>query len=231
MIRRLFRWALYLFIIFVVLVVAGILLLDTIAREIAQNRIRAETGMGVKIGKLSIGLLSPTITIENLKMYNTPEFGGSQCLDIPELHVEYDVQAARAGKLHLRLVRFNMAEVDILQDKKGHTNFDQLQKRNPAALAGKPPANPKPGATSSRAPYQFTGIDTLNLTLQKAHFATIEAPRREQNINFGIKNQIFHNIKNEGDLMGLAAVISLRMGMLNGGADGAFDGALKGLLH
>src|SRR3954468_6583288 len=137
-IRRLFRWALYLFIIFVVLVVAAVLLLDTIAREIAQNRIRAETGMGVKIGKLSIGLLTPTVTIENLKLYNTAEFGGAQCLDIPELHVEYDVQAARAGKMHLKLVRFNMAEVDVLQDKKGHTNFDQLQKRNAAVLSGKP---------------------------------------------------------------------------------------------
>ncbi|MGZ4974860.1 MAG: DUF748 domain-containing protein [Limisphaerales bacterium] len=230
MIRRLFRWALYLFIIFVVLVVAAILLLDTIAREIAQNRIRAETGMGVKIGKLSIGLLSPTVTIENFKMYNTAEFGGSQCLDIPELHVEYDVQAARAGKLHLRLVRFNMAEVDVLQDKKGHTNFDQLQKRNAAVLSGKP-ATSKPGTSTLRAPFEFTGIDTLNLTLQKVHFATVETPRQERDVNFGITNQIFHNIKNEGDLMGLAAVISLRMGALNGGSGGPFDGALKQLLH
>jgi uncharacterized protein involved in outer membrane biogenesis len=226
-IRRLFRWALYLFIIFVVLVVAGILLLDTIAREIMQNRIRAETGMGVKIGKVSIGLLSPTVTIENFKLYNTAEFGGSQCLDVPEMHVEYDVQAARAGKLHLRLVRFNMAEVDVVQDKKGHTNFDQLQKRNPAVLAGKSAANSKAAPSNTRAPLEFTGIDTLNLTLQKAHFSTVEAPRKEQVINFGIKNQIFHNIKTEGDLMGLATVISLRMGALNGG----FDGVLKQLTH
>jgi hypothetical protein len=125
-IRRLFRFALYLFIVFVVLVVAGILLLDTIAKEIMQSRIRAETGMGAKIGKVSIGLLSPTVTVENFKLYNTPEFGGSQCLDVPELHVEYDVRAARTGKIHLKLVRFNLAEVDVLQDKRGHSNFDQL---------------------------------------------------------------------------------------------------------
>lgn len=210
MIRRLFRIALYLFIILVVLVVAAILLMDTIAKEIAQNRIYAETGMEAKIGKMSIGLLSPTVTIENFKLYNTPEFGGSQCLDIPELHIEYDVQAARAGKVHLRLVRFNMAEVDILQDKKGHSNFDQLQKRNAAVLNGKPvPA--KPGTPASKPPFQFTGIDTLNLTLQKAHFARIDAPHQERDINFGIKNQVFHNIKTEADMMGVAALISLRM--------------------
>lgn len=229
MIRRLFRIALYLFIILVVLVVAAILLLDTIAREIAQNRIYTETGMEAKIGKMSIGLLSPTVTIENFKLYNTPEFGGSQCLDIPELHIEYDVQAARAGKVHLRLVRFNMAEVDILQDKKGHSNFDQLQKRNAAVLKGKP-APTKPGAQSSHAPYEFAGIDTLNLTLQKAHFARIDAPHHERDINLGIKNQIFHNIKSENDLMGVAAVLSLRMGALNG-SNGSLDDALKGLMR
>jgi hypothetical protein len=225
-IRRLFRIALYLFIILVVLLVAAILLLDTIAREIAQNRIYAETGMEAKIGKMSIGLLSPTVTIENFKLYNTPEFGGSQCLDIPELHIEYDVQAARAGKVHLRLVRFNMAEVDILQDKNGHSNFDQLQKRSGVALSGKQ-APAKPGPPVSHTQYDFTGIDTLNLTLQKAHFARIDAPHHERDVNLGIKNQIFHNIKTEGDLMGVAAVISLRVGALNGG----MDGALKQLLR
>lgn len=229
MIRRLFRLALYLFIIFVVLIVAAILLLDTIAREIAQNRIRTETGMEAKIGKLSIGLLSPTVTIENFKLYNTAEFGGSQCLDIPELHIEYDVQAARAGKVHLRLVRFNMAEVDVLEDKNGHTNFDQLQKRNAAVLSGKP-APAKPGAPATRPPFDFTGIDTLNLTLQKAHFARIDPPHHERDINFGIKNQIFHNIKSQADMMGVAAVISLRIGALNSGG-GPLDDALKGLLR
>lgn len=229
MIKRLFRWALYLFIIFVVLVVAAVLLLDRIAREVAENRIRAETGMGVKIGKLSIGLLNPTVTIENFKMYNTAEFGGSQCLDIPELHVEYDPQAARAGKVHLKLVRFNLAEVDVLQDKNGHSNFDQMQKRNATVLKSGSSTNSH--SSFSGAPVQFTGIDTLNLTLQKARFGRIDQPRQQRAINFGITNQIFHNIKSEDDLMGVAAIISLRMGALNSGSSEGVDGILKQLLR
>lgn len=229
-IRRLFRWALYLFIIFVVLVVAGILLLDTIVREVAEYRIRAETGMGVKIGKLSIGLLNPTVTIENFKMYNTPEFGGSQCLDIPELHVEYDRQAARAGKIHLKLVRFNLAEVDVLQDKNGHSNFDELQKRNGASTNVAPSTNAH-RSNSSYVPVQFAGIDTLNLTLQRARVGRIDQPQKQRTINFGITNQIFHNIKSEADLMGVGAIISLRMGALNSGSGEGIDDVLKQLLR
>jgi uncharacterized protein involved in outer membrane biogenesis len=228
-IRRLFRWALYLFIILVVLVVAGVLLLDTIAREVVENRIRAETSMGVKIGKFRIGLLNPTVTIENFKLYNTAAFGGSQCLDIPELHIEYDVQAARAGKLHLKLVRFYMAEVDVIQDKKGHTNFDQLQKRNGAVLAARPSTNGRPSSVRGTMP--FTGIDTLNLTLQKARLTNVEAPRQERVIDFGIKNQVFHNIKSQDDLMGVAAIISLRMGALSSGSGASVDELLKQLLR
>jgi uncharacterized protein involved in outer membrane biogenesis len=223
-IKRLFRWAIYLFIILVVLVVAGILLLDTIAREVTANRIRSETGMGVKIGKMSVGLLNPTVTIENFKLYNTAEFGGSQCVDIPELHIEYDAQAARAGKLHFKLVRFNMAEVDIIQDKKGRTNFDHLQK-NPAVVVSKTNNT----VTTKNGTFKFTGIDTLNLTLQKAHIST-ESPRQERDVNFGIKNQVFHNIKSESDLLGVAAVVSLRVGSLNT-TGSSLDGMLKQLLR
>lgn len=229
MIKRLFRLVLYLFIIVVVLVVAGVLLLDTIAREVAENRIRAETGMGVKIGKMRVSLLTPTVTIENFKMYNTAEFGGSQCLDIPELHVEYDPQAARVGKVHLKLVRFNLAEIDILQDKNGHSNFDQLEKRN--GIAPKSPPSTNTQSSSSHVPVQFAGIDTLNLTLQKARFAKMDQPQQQRTINFGITNQIFHNIKSEADLMGVAAIISLRMGALNSGSADSLDGVLKQLLR
>jgi hypothetical protein len=227
-IKRLFRWALYVFIILVVLVVAAILLLDTIVREITQNRIRTETGMGVKIGKMSVGLLTPTVTIENFKLYNTPEFGGSQCLDIPELHVEYDAQAARAGKLHLKLVRFNMAEVDIIQDKNGHSNFERLKKSDAAAALAKSQSTNAPAGKHDS--FEFTGIDTLNLTLQKAHFATLETPRQERDVNFGITNQIFHNIKSETDLLGVAAVISLRIGSMND-SNSSINSILKQLIR
>src|SRR4051812_1971403 len=125
--KMLFRWAFRIFILLVVLLVAGILLLDTIARSIAENRIRNKTGMDVKMGSLSLGLLSPVITIENFKLYNTAEFGGSPFVEVPELHVEYDRSALFSRKLHCKLVRFNVAEVNVVQRKDGKTNIQALE--------------------------------------------------------------------------------------------------------
>src|SRR5215218_3075556 len=104
-----FRWIFRLFILVLILVIAGILLLDTIAKAVAEYRIKRETGLDVKIGKLEIGILNPKVTIENFVIYNSAEFGGSPLIDMPELHVEYDRPALLSHKLHYKLVRLNLA--------------------------------------------------------------------------------------------------------------------------
>jgi len=202
MIKRLFKWALYLFIVLVVLLVAGILLLDTIAKEYLQSRLRAETGMDVKIGKVDIGLSTPTIDVENIRFYNTPEFGGSPFLDIPEIFVEYDKDAARAGKIHLKLLRINLAEIDVVEDKMGRLNIQGLQK---TAIA-------KTATNQSSSAITFTGIDTLNLTLQKMRVSELDAPTQGEEVNLGLKNQVFHNIKTDADLTQMAVILAARTG-------------------
>src|SRR5260370_3042979 len=103
--RRLFRWAFRLVLLVVILLVALVVFMDSIVRALAEREIRSATGMDVKIGSFSIGLISPVITIENFKLYNTAEFGGSPFVDLPELRVEYDWRALRPPELHCQLVR------------------------------------------------------------------------------------------------------------------------------
>ena len=69
--RRLFKWAFRLVLLLVILLVALVVCMDSIVRALAEREIRSATGMDVKIGSFSIGLVSPVITIENFKLYNT----------------------------------------------------------------------------------------------------------------------------------------------------------------
>src|ERR1700744_103600 len=103
MIRWLLRVVVTLVILAVVFVVAAILLKDTLVKELMQRRIRKATGMDAQIGQVDVSVLTPMLTIDNLLLYNPPDFGGSLCLNMPELHLEYDPVAARAGKLRLSL--------------------------------------------------------------------------------------------------------------------------------
>jgi uncharacterized protein involved in outer membrane biogenesis len=193
--KTLFRWAFRCFILLVILVVACLLLLDTIAREVAETRIKSETGLDVKIGKVRIGIFIPSITVENLVLYNRAEFGGSPLLDLPELHVEYDRQALLARKLHCQLVRLNLAQLNVVEDKHGRTNLDALRRQ----------------AQSSG--FEFAGIDTLNLTLGKATFMRMKQPGQVEELKLDIHNQVLTNIKSAQDLSGVLMVALLRNGV------------------
>ena len=199
--RRLFRWLVRIVLGLILLALAGavviILLLDTITREILVSWLRSETGMEVKIGAVHVGLLSPTISIEGFKLYNPADFGGSACMDMPELHIEYSPSALRARQLHLTLLRLDLAELSVVLDKRGRNNFDALKQKD----------KQNAGRKHSAAELKFTGIDVLNITLGKFRLSN-QASGRGEEIDFGIKNQILRNVKTEADLapLGLATL-------------------------
>jgi uncharacterized protein involved in outer membrane biogenesis len=201
--RRLFRWAfrfvLGLAILGVVGLVAAILLADTIAREVLVNRLRSRTGLETKISAVQVGLLSPTLSVEGLKLYNRPEFGGSVCLDMPELHLEYSASALRSGQFHLTLLRLDLAEVSMVVDKSGRNNFERpKQNRKETSPRKKPSSKTK-----------FTGIDVLNLTLGKLLISNLATGHNEE-IDFGIKNQITRDVKPNADLASLGLTMFSR---------------------
>jgi uncharacterized protein involved in outer membrane biogenesis len=217
-IRWLFRIALALFILAVVAVVAGILLLDTVVREVLTSRMHAATGMEVHIASVHVGLMTPTITIEGFKLYNTPAFGGSLCLDMPELHMEYDPAAIRAGLIHLPLVRLNLARIELITDKQGRSNFDGIAKQSKESTS-----------KNKSAALKFGGIDTLNLSLGKFHASNLRSGQDEE-VDFGAKNQIFHNVKSESDVTGVAVLLAMRGASSNGHSGVDLNEVLKSLI-
>jgi hypothetical protein len=200
--RRLFRWffraLLALLIVAFIVAVAGILLADTLAREILVSRLRSRTGMEVKVSAVHVGLLSPTFSVEGLKLYNTSQFGGSLCLDLPEFYIEYDPAALRSRQLHLSLMRLTLMQFSVVWDKQGRMNFDTFKEKS----------RKSPSRKNQPDPFKFAGIDTLNVTLGELHLSNLASGRSEV-IDFGRKNQILHHVKTGADLgpLGLGAAL------------------------
>ena len=155
MIKFVFKWLLRLFILAVILTVIFFLSLDSILRVVMENRIRAQTGMDAEIGKFSLGLTEPTITITDFKLFNPPSFGGAPFLDIPEIHVEYDRAALARREIHVTLLRFNLGELDIVKNEAGQTNI--------FSIAALPPVKKSGGgggkSFAKQTGFEFTGID------------------------------------------------------------------------
>ncbi len=196
---RLIKWLFILLFVAIALIVGLLLSKDAIAKAAAEQQIRAQTGMDVKIGRFSIGLLSPVVTIENFKLYNTPEFGGTPFLDIPELHLEYDRVAFARRQLRITLLRMNLAELTVVRNDRGKTNI--------ASFAAAPPR-----AAKTTNMVQFVGVDVMNLSVGKAHFIDLNNPGKNREFKANLQNQVFRNVKTTGDLYGVLILLWLRSG-------------------
>jgi uncharacterized protein involved in outer membrane biogenesis len=198
--KRLIKWLFLLVLLAVALVVGLLLTKDAIAKAAVEQQIRAQTGMDVKIGKLSVGVLSPVATIENLKLYNTPEFGGTPFLDIRELHLEYDRDALAQRQLKVKLLRINLEELTVVRNAAGATNIAVL--------------NEKPAATRAKltGDVEFRGVEVLNVSVGKVQLIDLKNPRNNRLRTVNLHNQVFNNLKTPGDWYGVLILLWLRSG-------------------
>ncbi len=204
--RFLFRWAFRLFLVAVVLVVALVLLKDTLIKSFTERQLRAQTGLDAKIDRLEAGLLSPTLTIENFKLYNTAEFGGSPLVDVPELPLEWSPAALVTGKLHFKLVRVHLNELNIVASKDGRTNIvgfvSELEKLSSTNANNR-----------VKRGLEFAGIDVLNLTLDRMKYSNLKQPGKTLEVEFGLKNEVLTNVKTLPDLSTLVLNILFQRGI------------------
>lgn len=208
MFRWFFKWVLRLVFLAVALVVAFLLSLNSILRVLIEHNIRAQTGMDAEIGQFKLGWLAPTIEIQDLRIYNPPDFGGAPFLDIPEIHVEYDRVALLKKEIHLTLLRFNLDELDIVKNQDGQLNISLFANAPHSRHSG------APGAPSFKRQtgYDFKGIDALNVSLRRVKFIDLKNPNNDREQTIGIQNLVIPHVKSPGDLAVLAAFIDLRSG-------------------
>src|SRR5271170_5095447 len=152
--KWIFKWVFRLFLLSVVLAIVLLLSLNSILRVFIEHQIRAQTGMDAEVGRFSLGLAEPTVTIQNLKLYNPPSFGGTPFLDIPEIHVEYDRAALARHEIHVTLLRFNLGELDVVKNEAGQTNLFSI-----AALPSVKKSGGGKKSFAKETGFEFTGID------------------------------------------------------------------------
>ena len=210
MIKFVFKWVFRLVLLAVVLVVIFFLSLDTMLRVLMEHNIRAQTGMDAEIGKVHFGLAEPVISIENLKLYNSPDFGGTPFLNIPEIHVEYDRLALAEHKIHVTLLRFNLGELDIVKNEAGQTNIFSLGVAVPAT--DKKSSGAALAAFKKQTGFAFKSIDVLNVSVGTLKYVDLKDRRNNRAQNIGIENIVIKNVKSANDIAGLAVLVALRGG-------------------
>jgi hypothetical protein len=194
--KTFFRWTLRICVtllcLLVVLVVVAVLLKDVIFKSIAEKNLRDETGMDASIAKFEIGLATPTVNLEGLKLYNPPEFGGGPFLEMPELRVEWLPDEIKAGKVRFKTLRVNLSEVHIVKNKSGKTNIENLHKTM---------SNKKSGQGGIDLPgVDFGGVETIYLKVGRIRYTDESNPRNSGEFNLGSREEVGKNLKTEKEI-------------------------------
>jgi len=217
--KSVLKWALRLGIVAVVLVVAFFLSLDSIFRFIIERNIHDQTGMVAKIGKFHLGLTEPVVEIKDLKLYNSPEFGGTSFLNIPEIYVEYDRAALQRHEIHISLLRFDLGELDIVRNQSGQTNILSLGLPLPTKTAAGAPAKTQTSSQQLAALEKQSGldikefkIDCLNVSVGGFKYVDLQDQKNDREQKIGIEHCVITNVTSSADLAGLALLVGLRSG-------------------
>lgn len=182
---RVIKWLFILLVLIVAAVVGFLFSKDAIAKAAVEQQIRAQTGMDVKIGKFSLGVLSPIATIENLTLSNPADFGGVPFLNIRELHIQFDREALAHRELKLKLLKLNIAELSVVRNDRGETNIVNLA------------AAPKPAKTSEMI--DFKGIEVANFSISKVTFVDLKNQKNNRHFTWNVQNQVFRNLNSSGE--------------------------------
>jgi hypothetical protein len=204
LIRFAFRWALRLVAFAIVLTVAVVLFRDALLREWLLFRLRSVTGLETELAAVTLNLSEASLTLDQLRLRNSPEFGGSWLLVAPRLRFELDTAAFHRREIRLRSAEVHLAEASAVRSADGRTNVFALQdavNRN-ASLMDLVFLGP-PGFT-------FEGIDTLDLTLGTLHLVDLQPPGFHQPIPLGITHEVVRNVRSTEDLHPLFLRVLIR---------------------
>ncbi|MCX5702201.1 MAG: hypothetical protein NTW64_04395 [Candidatus Omnitrophica bacterium] len=131
---------------------------DLIIKSVISSVTSNITGAPVHIGGFSLSVIKQSVKITNFKMYNPKGFPQEILVDIPKLGVSCNLSALIKGKLHLKLLDFDLKELVLTKNKEGKLNVDSLK----VVEAGKEPKKEKAKKPAKQMAMQ---IDVVNLNI------------------------------------------------------------------
>lgn len=161
------------------------------------------TGLKLKTGGFSVGVVRTAVDIKDLKLFNPAGYPDKVMLDMPRIYVSYDLPRILGGTVYLRDVMIDMKEFTVVKNEKGELNLDALKVVKEKKAAAKPAPEEKGKAVKMH-------IDKLRLKIGKVVYKDYSkggAPEvQEFNVNL---DESYSNIDDPAALVSLIVVKAL----------------------
>jgi uncharacterized protein involved in outer membrane biogenesis len=117
------------FLIVFLIIFFGLVLIgkNLIAKTAVKSGIRAMTGLQMDIGNIEVGIANTRIGINDIKLHNPSEFTDRLMVHLPEIYINYALDAFFRGRVHLEEVRIDLKKLIVVRDKDGMLNLNALK--------------------------------------------------------------------------------------------------------
>lgn len=202
--RFVLRWSVRAALLGLILLVALVVFRDVLLREYLVRRVQHVTGLESHLGSVETDTARSAVTLHDLRILDSPDFGGAPLLTLPELHLELDREALAYRELRLRLARVRIDELRVVRNQRGETNLlAVLAHANDRANAADAAVISPPGLV-------FTGVETLDLTFGTLHLVDLARPQNSRDLRIGITNEILREVKSTADFTPLLLRVMIR---------------------
>ena len=203
--KKFLRWVIVALGVVVVLLLAALLSRDLVLKSLAARGIEEETGLRAVIGELTTTLGSGALHVRDLKLFNSPEFGGQLMADVPELYVDLDPEKAAGGKLHFRNLKLILTELNIVKNAAGRLNLDGVEKRVRERIRQRRERKGK------KFEFEFAGLEQMQLTLRKVLYTDLKPPLRTRTLDLAVQDEVVTGLKSEEELSRWAGGMMFRI--------------------
>jgi len=224
--KKFLRWLIGILAFLILLLVVAIVFRNSILKTVTCWNVKSSTGLKANIRKFDLDFGRSELAIADFRIWNSPAFGNSALLDIPEIYFALAPEAATSGKIRFKEVRFNLREVNVVQNTNGVTNLELLQK----ALE----TNISKSVHLHLKTMEFGGVDKLVVSLGKVNFTDLANPANNTQIDLGVKEEVAKNLKSEEELQNWTTALLLRLTIqqsLSGGSRASGTKALEKLMQ
>lgn len=163
------------------------------------------TGLKLAIENLQLDILNNSLSIQEVTLFNPDGFKDKILAKSNQIFIQYYPLSLLAGKMHLRLVKIDIEEINIIRNEEGRSNVSAFRKKKEKAKSStETPPNPptqKSNVKERQKPPRLL-IDRLELSSVKATYINYQAKIGQTAvIPFEAKGPIiFTNVTNLADV-------------------------------
>ena len=105
---------------------------NSIAGSAIQTAVQAVTHVPVKISSTNLSLVTTSISLKGVKIFNPSSYPDKLMLDAPEVAIHFDLPSYFKHELRFKEVKLNMKELVVIRNKDGSINVNELKPKETA---------------------------------------------------------------------------------------------------